>query len=909
MSTANSGDGVVKKKRTKVSKACDNCRRRKIKCTGAQPCLNCQTYKCECTYGKLSSASLSSQNPATSSRTFPAKATKSTEFLPQDGLPDPSSNSSNTSDFSNITPTSTSRGDTANGLYEDDEDATRQLQLLRESLRALTSASQSPRVIEAVQNIRQQIHHIETSWQPELRAGSICDIPRSCTSLETQLMMNKYTEKVSLTKYSTIQPSPFVSKAMIVNQHPVVDEMFGLYSPGLLMSLRGIGVLFKNFFDPGVKMAREYKTTLFLMLRFFDACDHFLELGMKSWTIPVENFCSLSGLPFDSKELVIARIVSELPVTLIAKTKELYPQFELPKDLRSDKDMFNWVTRAMAVWCLESKCDVSHCIQNINEMEKLIRVKEVLSVLAFQYLNLTIYIPGGDLDHLESLLSLIKHEYWAGEHHVLFQLRSIICSYSQHLGLHRWEYYVGMDEELAERRREVWWRCYFWDKFFSVLGGKQAEIPDYSVSCLLPVCFRRLGILESDEFLQKIDTLREPLTGRVSEMMLFCSVSLAIVVGDFFRNVLYNKKYTNFRNHAKPTSMKEALMRELCNDVTIFVRRFEIIGFHAKTLRTPSMKYMNENHFTPQEMEDASQADHTVFFLEHAISVCLGAVEHLFARFKVEEYPPDIQRPLKDYRVQIHSSWRCLIHVMGTQDVELVWQTMGSGCMLYMTVLTDLFTPRPHSSQIAMQDVLLVLRASHNLDTLSFLEDCFQEARKYSRALRQLVKHRTFFQILVRISLQLFMRTSQTTVGEFFDRLKITDANLVSAAERVLSLTHDNFKACFVTQEKTPYHLSIERSIEQEQDLTLQISIPSDASGDYSQTKNTIWPSGGAITKTKLADDLQAKESALPMSPSLNFNLTSLDDFLNCGEDDLYNKLWSDINIGIPEFQSLQNAQ
>lgn len=42
--------GKIRKPRSKVSKACDNCRKRKIKCNGKFPCASCEIYSCECTF-------------------------------------------------------------------------------------------------------------------------------------------------------------------------------------------------------------------------------------------------------------------------------------------------------------------------------------------------------------------------------------------------------------------------------------------------------------------------------------------------------------------------------------------------------------------------------------------------------------------------------------------------------------------------------------------------------------------------------------------------------------------------------------------------------------------------------------------------------------------------------------------
>jgi hypothetical protein len=52
---------VPLQKRRRVTRACDECRRKKIKCDGKQPCTHCQVYSYECTYDKPSNRR---RNPA-----------------------------------------------------------------------------------------------------------------------------------------------------------------------------------------------------------------------------------------------------------------------------------------------------------------------------------------------------------------------------------------------------------------------------------------------------------------------------------------------------------------------------------------------------------------------------------------------------------------------------------------------------------------------------------------------------------------------------------------------------------------------------------------------------------------------------------------------------------------------------
>lgn len=51
-------------KRIRVARACDTCRRRKVKCDGKQPCIHCTVYSYECTYNKARNTGGGSGGPA-----------------------------------------------------------------------------------------------------------------------------------------------------------------------------------------------------------------------------------------------------------------------------------------------------------------------------------------------------------------------------------------------------------------------------------------------------------------------------------------------------------------------------------------------------------------------------------------------------------------------------------------------------------------------------------------------------------------------------------------------------------------------------------------------------------------------------------------------------------------------------
>ncbi|KAJ5215590.1 uncharacterized protein N7498_001997 [Penicillium cinerascens] len=85
------GQSLPMQKRRRVSRACDECRRKKIKCDGKQPCTHCTVYSYECTYNQPSNRRRNAAPQyveALEARMHKAEAILRT-FLPDINLDDP----------------------------------------------------------------------------------------------------------------------------------------------------------------------------------------------------------------------------------------------------------------------------------------------------------------------------------------------------------------------------------------------------------------------------------------------------------------------------------------------------------------------------------------------------------------------------------------------------------------------------------------------------------------------------------------------------------------------------------------------------------------------------------------------------------------------------------------------------
>lgn len=89
---AGDGASAPMQKRRRVTRACDECRRKKIKCDGKQPCTHCSVYTYECTYDKPSNRR---RNPAPQyiealENRLQRAETMLRKFMPDADLSDPS---------------------------------------------------------------------------------------------------------------------------------------------------------------------------------------------------------------------------------------------------------------------------------------------------------------------------------------------------------------------------------------------------------------------------------------------------------------------------------------------------------------------------------------------------------------------------------------------------------------------------------------------------------------------------------------------------------------------------------------------------------------------------------------------------------------------------------------------------
>ncbi|KAF4002621.1 Fungal specific transcription factor domain family protein [Saccharomyces cerevisiae] len=176
-----------------------------------------------------------------------------------------------------------------------------------------------------------------------------------------------------------------------------------------------------------------------------------------------------------------------------------------------------------------------------------------------------------------------------------------------------------MNEEHANPLREIWWDTYWWDKWYVVVTGKLPMIDSSTVTCLLPQQIMRLGVddaMSSWQMLERVDFTY----GSLKDHIMFGYIVLSISINDVFSNVLYNRKFTDYRVFSGITALDFKVVEELLTRINGIRKGFTV-------LKTTVV------HELEKSLLDDDVFRFCIHFAYSRIS-CLKAIGNLLVRFK-----------------------------------------------------------------------------------------------------------------------------------------------------------------------------------------------------------------------------------------------------------------------------------
>ncbi|QLL32919.1 hypothetical protein HG536_0D04410 [Torulaspora globosa] len=1051
--TVESQPGTIRK-RSKVTKACENCRRRKIKCTGKHPCSNCVTYQCECVYKsgavptvnigqtKPSSAeklglSVSSENSteanvSESEKTGSTDASKpgdqklrsknpsdaafdpvldcvfdNTECMGSDingtGLPTKEehrdtngNNAVNGSDHMDSTKTDLASLKTYhpvegfNGLYEDDMDFQESISELQCVLKKLVSMrSSNPHVKRAVAELSERAESLIENWEPKFSCDkyyeTFKDAFEQSKSVETHLMKNKYYDQVFLSTYSvwTDASKKSSSENPFFRNQPLVDELFGLYSPLQGLSLRGIGFFFQQC-TSGSESKEEIiqlKESLYLLLRFFDICVDQMNRSCVSIANPLESYIqrrnlmdcipvpATNGVSPSSSNCrdLISIVIDRLPQPFVKRLTDISNE-ELRQVMYDDFAMFNLVLKMyghhkkgfeslmMKITKRQKKdSPTAHCSSSDREdFIHFCEEEELLLALCYNYYNSTMYHVNefvANLNYFEALLTLLEIQKWLDEFYSFEKVLGVAMRYAYDIGLSRWEHYVGLDEETAERRRKCWWRLYTTEKLYCFKKGKQSSIDDAKMNCLLTSEFRSLGFSDNKDFLSKVLTTSRGWAFdnmSIQDLKFYGECAISQVVSHFYATVLYSERYTSIKNTAKPPILKERLVKEVFQKLHLLKAQFDAIKEQTKKLFevASSSADGSMNMFLAKD-ERSLAARYALFHGCFFFTVSTSAY-NLIARLLTDTTSVSRIDQYTKCASFLRQSWREMTRLVLSLDddytVSRTFDSYGVVCMpLISRAFCDVSLARTSEDLVSLLNIFKRLQ-----DITIFHENKDNEFVASSNAYGSYIRFLTFLAINIHGMMLSYMRLNNITRDNLFQEVEQMAPNVADLPPLILNPKSAIYEPLMKPVQASGFHLKVHSMLERDGKYTKspnaypktafqlmpirnheiasigRFGSPGDMSSPREiSSKESPYPTLPSIRsltdveqgsvqfseKTPHIDSQQFKPTNSPNQerlqhaspknlglPYTGYNLGTLDEFISNGDlNDLYKVLWSDL--------------
>lgn len=924
---------MVKKPRSKVSRACENCRRRKIKCTGNQPCNNCVTYQCECVFSKgvvTAAISTASQITPACSEILPSSAsdaapgstsssgTGSNAAPVEDDSPagkdtavknaadvtifDPvmdcvSENIDNvaskvcggtvlkekqggespsieadkfdsfaqcdvcdvkTGSLASIPDLTPVKGD--NGLYQDDMAFQEKVSELQSILKKLESMSDAgPNIQNAIRDINNEVESLIDSWEPSYDFDKYKKSVESgfeCTkSVETHLMKNKYTDQVYLTTFAVWTDTS--KKKNIENpffgNRPLVDELFGLYSPLQSLSLRGIGFFFQRCTSGAESKEKsvQLKESLYLLLRFFDICVDHINQSCISMANPLVSYLQRRNLlgtvaaatpsgvsPASStsgnKDLVMT-IIDRLPQPFVKSLTGVTSEM-LRQTMYDDFAMFELVLKmydchkkgfeSLMIKVTSTRADsIIETEQSDNEsFIHFCEEEEMLLALCYNYYNSTMYHfneNAGNQNYFDLLLSLLETQKWLDEHYGFEKVLGIAISYAYNIGLSRWEYYVGLDEEIAERKRRSWWELYCLEKFFAFKKGRQSFIDDDKMNCLLPEEFRSLGFSDSRNFLSKVTSITRSWRFdklSIPSLKFYGECAIAQAVSQFYSKVLYADRYTSIKNTAKPEFLKERLIHEVFQELHLLRDRFDAIK--CQTMRLFEIAGSSTSGAMNMFLSKFERSQAAQYALLHG---CLyftvsTSANNLVARLLVNPKNPNVVDHYSRYSIYLRQSWKEMTSLILSLDddytLSRVFEHYGVICLpIVSRAFYDMTFCR------TSDELIMFCRVFRRLQNISLFQgNKNNDTVTLSKAYQIYVRVLTFLAINIHSMMLGFVHVNNMSREKLIESVRQWAPDVADVPSEILDPKSSVYEPLMKPVQKSGFHLTVRRMLERGKD-------------------------------------------------------------------------------------------
>ena len=762
-----------------------------------------------------------------------------------------------------------------NGLYMDDNPVQFKLSKLQSALNDLKALPmENPAVETTIQSIQTQIQSLIDNWKPEVDVDKLLLVSKtSRLSLETQLMKNKYTDIVHLARYAVWSESTCIKDKSdqsnpMGTYEPLIDGLFGLYSPLQAFSFQAIGYRFLHFLKKsrGGVLPKYIKETLYLALRLFDMCFlHFRE-DTVSLANPLESYFSRRNIAVSPQtpqtnpsstnsnasstatnvKSVISVLISRLPQPFFEKSTGI-SQDELFNNINDDHKMFKLLLRAskscmsnfesfMINMTSRSITESEHPAftdREIMHMLDFFDADQLIMPMLYSYYNTIQFLSSPKLDlsleYMETLLSCMKKQRWAQDFIGLRKIKEEAISQAYRLGLYRWEFYVGIDENRAERMRKVWWDLYKTEKLCSIRTAHPTVIDDKVVNCLLPDSFRKLGFLDRKSFLNKLCSFGDFAKFEsmdLQEMKVYGECAIALIAGDFQMDVLYNEQYTSIRNTSLPPLVRAKLFANVLEKYDTLRQRFGALKRQVMPLFELALNHSGDGGDETQTKwtnEECHLAKEFVLSFNNSYCLLLSTIDNLESRLSSNPYTNSQFAAVEAAFRDIYYSWKEMSQVVDkigdTYSLCKYFAYYCGPCVLIMAkgaLLKDYFS---------IEDILLLFRLLRRLRSFWILNmnESYPQV-KSSALFKEYCRSISFLIIISRVMVGKFTRHHGISFEDIEIRLERNMPELLKTFLECRNLSSEYYRYLLEPVQKSGFHLQVIQFLNKGRDICERIA-------------------------------------------------------------------------------------
>ena len=511
----------------------------------------------------------------------------------------------------------------------------------------------------------------------------------------------------------------------------------------------------------------------------------------------------------------------------------------------------------------------NHTIQKILNFSE---VEQLLFPLCYHYYNETqffYYKTPQSIDYLELLLSLVDKQLTCYDYYSATLIMDAAVNRALKMGLYRWEYYVGLDEANAERRRKIWWGLYYFDKLISVALGEPSTINDTIMSCFLPAVFRDIGFLDSKTFVKNIhlfnldSSLFDDENMDISTLVHYGRLGIIQLVSDFQINVLYNEKYTSVRNTAVPPLVKSRLFQEVVTEYDLLRSKLQALRNHCSRLFELASTTRNENgeavlNGKIYQNDDINAASRFSCSFEYHFSVVLSTIDNLEARLSSPPYTNPQFSAVADIFHEIYYSWNRMNLFLRnfTNDYSF------TRIFMYFRCVTLLFITKSDvlRAMVTRDDLRSIILALHKYRCLWILtlNEGYPQVRE-SSLYREYCKNLSFLCLASRILTRQYLNQHSITVEELTSWFQQNCPELVDTFQSCIDISSPVYKYLLMPVQRSGFHLHVRRMLESN-----FLRMPKQKSSSTSAMTTT--------TNSHKNKDPNSKSEPVNMHPPMNFS-------------------------------------